>query len=129
MTIVDRPSSTRPYEPDRQTLVRDERVVKSGFWRKIRSTMGKVPFAEEAVAAFYCATDRDTPRHVRAVIFGALAYFVLPADMIPDFIVGLGFTDDATVFLAAYSAVRGYLTQDHRSRAQIFFDGGDPPHN
>jgi uncharacterized membrane protein YkvA (DUF1232 family) len=48
----------------------------------------------------------------------ALAYFVLPADMIPDFIAGLGFTDDVTVLLAAVSTVRPHIGDDHRARAK-----------
>jgi uncharacterized membrane protein YkvA (DUF1232 family) len=62
----------------------DERIVQDGFWQKARKTLGRVPFSEDAVAAFYCATDAATPMPVRATLFGALAYFVLPIDAIPD---------------------------------------------
>jgi len=79
----------------------DEQIVREGFWTKARQTLGKVPFIEEAVAAFYCATDAATPMTVRMTLFGALAYFILPFDIIPDFLVGLGYTDDAAVLLAA----------------------------
>ncbi len=34
---------------------------------------------------------------VRATLFGALAYFILPIDVIPDILLGLGYTDDAAV--------------------------------
>ena len=49
---------------------------------------------------------------------GAIAYFVTPADAIPDFIVGLGFTDDAAVLMAAISAIGRYLKPEHRARAR-----------
>ena len=52
--------------------------------------LARIPFAEDLVAAYYCALDRDTPGYVRAVLFGALAYFVLPIDVVPDFLAGLG---------------------------------------
>jgi uncharacterized membrane protein YkvA (DUF1232 family) len=97
-----------------------ERIVRRGFWNKVRSTLGKIPFTEQAVAAFYCATDGRTPVRVKAVLFAALAYFVLPADMIPDFALGLGFTDDATVLLAAMSALAPYVTEAHFERARSF---------
>ena len=66
----------------------DERRVRQEFWQKVRRTLGKVPFTEDAVAAFHCATDPSTPLRIRATLFGALAYFVMPFDVIPDFIVG-----------------------------------------
>ena len=54
------------------------------FWTKLRRVIAHIPFAEDLVAGWYCAIDRDTPTRVRAVLFGAIAYFVLPADAIPD---------------------------------------------
>ena len=70
-----------------------------------------MPFTEDAVAAFYCATDSATPLPIRATLFGALAYFVLPFDAIPDFILGLGYTDDAAVLVAAFTAARMHITE------------------
>ena len=88
-----------------------------GFWRKLRATIGFIPFSEEAVAAFYCATDPATPPGVKAILVTALAYFIMPLDMVPDFIAGLGFTDDAAVFWAAWRAVSGHITDEHKARA------------
>jgi uncharacterized membrane protein YkvA (DUF1232 family) len=98
----------------------DEQIVREKFWHKARRTLGRVPFTEEAVAAFYCATDGATPLAVRATLFGALAYFVLPFDVIPDFIVGLGYTDDAAVLLMAYTACKTHITESHRARARAW---------
>jgi uncharacterized membrane protein YkvA (DUF1232 family) len=127
MIVPHLPSPITLSEPEGEKTARDERVVATGFWPKIRATLGKVPFSEDAVAGYFCATDRRTPAHVRGVLFGALAYFVMPADMIPDFIAGLGFTDDATVLLAAISAVRGYISEAHRSQARAFLFGAETP--
>ncbi len=99
-------------------LAADERQVRQGFWRKARSTLGKVPFTEDAVAAFYCATDQATPLPIRATLFGALAYFVLPFDAIPDILLGLGYTDDAAILIAAFTAARAHITEAHRARAR-----------
>ena len=99
-------------------VAEDEAIVRAGFWHKVRATLGKVPFSEEAVAAFYCATDAATPTPIRATLFGALAYFVMPFDVIPDFFLGLGFTDDAAVLVAAFTAARTYITQAHRDKAR-----------
>jgi uncharacterized membrane protein YkvA (DUF1232 family) len=99
-------------------VLEDEAIVREGFWRKVRATLGKVPFSEEAVAAYYCATDSATPLPIRATLFGALAYFVMPFDAIPDIFLGLGFTDDAAVLVAAFTAARTYITPLHRDKAR-----------
>jgi len=129
MDIPEDPDDLAGLAPDVEKLARDEHVVKTGFWRKVRTTAGKIPFTEDAVAAYYCATDRNTPVYVKAVLMGAIAYFVTPLDVIPDFIVGLGFTDDAAVLMAAVSAIRGHLKPEHRSLARDFLDGHDQPDN
>ena len=98
----------------------DEQRVRRTFWTKARQTLGRVPFTEDAVAAFYCATDSATPLPVRATLFGALAYFILPFDVIPDFLVGLGYTDDAAVLLAAFTTCKTYITEEHRAKARVW---------
>lgn len=98
--------------------VSQEAMVREGFWRKVRQTLGRVPFTEDAVAAFHCATDSTTPLPIRATLFGALAYFIVPFDVIPDFIFGLGYTDDAAVLFAAYRAASAHITEAHREKAR-----------
>ncbi len=97
---------------------RDAERVEDGFWPKVRRFLGRVPFIEDAVAAYYCAIDPKTPFQVKAVIMGALAYFVLPTDMVPDIIAGLGFGDDAAVFYAAWRTISGHVTQEHFTKAR-----------
>jgi uncharacterized membrane protein YkvA (DUF1232 family) len=59
-----------------------------------------------------------TPVKAKAVLFGAAAYFVLPADLVPDVVVGLGFTDDATVLATALSVVGMHVKERHRALAR-----------
>jgi uncharacterized membrane protein YkvA (DUF1232 family) len=96
---------------------RSERV-RSRFWATFRKAARQIPFAEDLVAAYYCALDPATPTSVRATLLGALAYFIMPFDIIPDFIAGLGFTDDVTVLLAAIGMVRAHITSVHREAAR-----------
>ena len=102
---------------DMSRIQSDERIVRRSFWRKLSLTAGMIPFTEEAVAAYCCARDSNTPIHVKAVILGALAYFVVPTDLIPDIILGLGYTDDIAVFWAAWRAISRHITNEHRTRA------------
>ena len=48
----------------------------------------RIPFAEDLLAAYYCAFDRETPLHVQGTLIGALAYFVLPIDAMPGYHAG-----------------------------------------
>lgn len=98
----------------------DEAGVLREFWERIKKLGRKLPFAEDIVAAAYCATDPMTPSRVKLLVLGALAYFVMPIDGIPDFLPGLGFTDDAAVIAATIAAIRAHLTEAHRERAREF---------
>ncbi len=118
----DSPADDAAPEVNAVKLADDERVVEQGIWRKVRETVGKIPFTEDAVAAYYCAIDRATPLAVKAILMGALAYFIMPADVIPDFIAGLGYTDDAAVLIAAIKAIRDHLRPDHRDKASKFLE-------
>ncbi|EIM25304.1 YkvA family protein [Microvirga lotononidis] len=97
---------------------RDEEGLKRRFWAKLKRVAGKIPFAEDLVAAFFCATDPSTPRRVKLILFGAIAYFVFPADAISDFLPLLGFADDAAVLAAAITQVAGSITEEHREKAR-----------
>lgn len=103
------PSPERSSEPTQRAR---------GFWRKMRSVAARIPFAEDAVAAYYCALDRETPVRVRAAILGALAYFVLPADAVPDLLPALGFADDAAVLAATLQLVAAHVLPEHREAAR-----------
>jgi len=88
------------------------------FWKKVRETAGKVPFVDQVVAVWYCALDPATPLKARAIVLGAVAYFVLPFDVVPDVIAGLGYTDDLAIIAAAIRAIRPHITEAHRARAR-----------
>ena len=96
----------------------DEQTLKRRFWRKLRALAARLPFAEDLIAAHYCAFDRQTPVHVKAALVGALAYFVLPADVIPDVLPVIGYTDDAAMLAAAIRLVSQHITPDHREAAR-----------
>jgi uncharacterized membrane protein YkvA (DUF1232 family) len=88
------------------------------FWQKLRRVVARLPFVEDLLAAYFCALDRNTPTYVRAVLLGAVAYFILPSDMIPDLLAPLGFSDDASVIAAAIAAVGSHLQPRHRDQAR-----------
>jgi uncharacterized membrane protein YkvA (DUF1232 family) len=96
---------------------RDEATVRRGFWSKLKAVAASLPFVDQLLSAYYCAFDRDTPLHVKAALMGALAYFVLPIDIMPDVMPLLGYTDDAAVLATAVRMVAGHIKPEHRAAA------------
>lgn len=90
------------------------------FWRKLKSTVTYLPFAETFLAAFFAATDPKTPASAKAVLLGALGYFIVPIDVIPDLLGAFGYGDDIAVILAAIKAVESSITETHRERARTW---------
>jgi len=108
-------------------FARDEETVRRGFWHKARRVAARLPFAEDLLAAYYCAFDRETPLQVKAALIGALAYFVLPFDAIPDVMPMLGFADDAAVLATALRLVASHMRPEHRAAAQRAIERGLRP--
>ena len=96
----------------------DDGALRASFWAKLKRVAVQVPFAEELLAAYYCAFDKDTPTAVKATLLAAIAYFVLPIDAIPDFIPVIGYGDDAAVLAAAVKLVSDHITPAHRQAAR-----------
>jgi uncharacterized membrane protein YkvA (DUF1232 family) len=114
-------SSTAEWNGDRRSddkFARDEATVLEGFWKKLRQVAARLPMAEDLLTAYYCAFDRQTPNRVRAALLGALAYFVLPIDVMPDLLPIIGFTDDAAVLAAAIRLVWVHIQPAHREAAR-----------
>jgi len=108
-------------------LAEDRESVRRRFKAKFKQVVAKLPFAEDLLAAYYCAFDRQTPRHVQASLLGALAYFVLPFDFMPDMLPILGFTDDAAVLATAIRMVATHITPEHREAARASLKRGVEP--
>lgn len=107
-----------------ERLAKDPERVRKSFWIKLKRVVTKLPFAEDLLAAYYCAFDRETPRHVQAALLGAIAYFVLPFDFVPDMLPVLGFTDDAAVLATAIRMVSSHIKPEHRAAAHAALTRG-----
>jgi uncharacterized membrane protein YkvA (DUF1232 family) len=105
-------------------LAEDRESVRRRFWVKFKQVVAKLPFAEDLLAAYYCAFDKETPRHVQVTLLGAIAYFILPFDFIPDMLPVLGFTDDAAVLATAIRLVATHITPEHRQAARAALTRG-----
>ena len=95
-------------------------LVRRGFWPKIRRVAARVPFAEDVVALWFCALDKETPASTKALLLAALAWFVLPKPFRPRRlpIPGLLVADEAAVIAAALALARRAVQPRHREQAR-----------
>jgi uncharacterized membrane protein YkvA (DUF1232 family) len=96
----------------------DESELRRKFWRKLKREVASVPFLEDVLTAHYCAFDRNTPIHVKAMLVGAIVYFVAPDDLIPDYLPIIGFADDAAVLGMAIKLMSSHIKPEHREAAR-----------
>lgn len=87
----------------------------TSFWEKITKVGATV--MTPALKAFYIANDSDTPLWAKTILYGALAYFISPADAIPDLIPG-GYVDDIGLLTAAVATAAKYLKDEHTKKAK-----------
>jgi uncharacterized membrane protein YkvA (DUF1232 family) len=102
----------------RRRIAADEAGLRRKFWRKLKREAASIPFLEEVLTAYYCAFDRQTPLYVKALLVGAMVYFVVPDDVIPDSLSLIGLADDAAVLALAFKAVSSHVKPEHRQAAQ-----------
>ena len=126
MTAFDDAADLREAAMGREmsmdTLSEREQKVRRDFWTKLKHVAGNVPFVEDLVAAYYCAMDPATPMRVRGMLLAALAYFIMPVDLIPDIVAGLGFADDMALLTAVVGLVSSSITPVHRAAAARALD-------
>jgi uncharacterized membrane protein YkvA (DUF1232 family) len=115
MTPEDALDPSRALAPSVQRV--NEMRVSRGFWPKIRRTASRIPFAGQALSVWFAARDPETPIAAKGIMLGALAYFVLPIDAIPDIFAGIGFTDDAAVIAALVATLGANIRKRHKDQA------------
>ncbi|AZN36206.1 YkvA family protein [Iodobacter ciconiae] len=84
------------------------------FWQKIKKFALKAgrEVIEKALWLYYAAQRPETPAWAKTVIFGALAYFIMPLDAISDVIPVVGYSDDLGALAAAIGMVSMYITEE-----------------
>ena len=92
----------------------------ASFWNKIKSMGKSIPLLRNVIAMFYALTDQNTPLWVKAIIVGALGYFISPIDAVPDFLPVAGYGDDAAVVGSALAVISAYVTKEHYEKADRF---------
>lgn len=66
---------------------------------------------------YYVLRSPSVTKGDKATILGALGYFILPLDILPDFVPIVGFTDDLSAILLALHAVWKNITPEVKAAA------------
>ena len=67
---------------------------------------------------YYVLQSKDVSLQNKALILGALGYFILPIDLIPDVIPAMGFVDDGAALALAFKAVKDSVTPEIEAKAK-----------
>ncbi len=104
--------------------VLDDLYSENAFWGKLKKYAGKLgkEIMEKALWLYYVAQDPAVPLMVKATIYSALGYFILPVDAIPDTIPVVGYSDDLGVLTVAVASVIMYITPEIKRRTQERLD-------
>lgn len=112
-------NQVQAQEPER--LEADPAAIdESTFFDKLRRVLGRIPFAADLLAMYFAMRGPRTPTRVKALIAGAIAYFILPFDAIPDLAPIVGYLDDAGVIAGTLGVVEAYVLAEHRERARAW---------
>lgn len=98
-----------------------DKFEESSFWKKIIRFYSKIgkPVVEKALTLYYTLIDDDTPQWAKSIIYGALGYFILPLDLIPDLMPIVGFSDDLTAIITAITVITKFIKKEHKEKALI----------
>lgn len=97
-----------------------ENFSEDGFWDKVTHYAKKAgeKVIEPSLKMYYAAQDADTPMWAKTIIYGALGYFILPIDAIPDVAPVVGYTDDLATIAAALASVAAHVKDEHAEKAK-----------
>lgn len=90
----------------------------SSFWDKVKKIAKKAGLKVMcyALTLYYVLQKDDVPVAEKGIIIGALGYFILPIDLIPDFIAGLGYTDDIGAMLITIKKSMDYVDEEVKNK-------------
>ncbi len=98
----------------------DDLYTEKTFWQKLKDyakAAGR-EVVEKTLLLFYAAQRPEVPVWAKTVIYGALGYFILPADTIPDFTPLVGYSDDLGAITLALATVAAYINDEVRAKAR-----------
>lgn len=98
---------------------KDKHYSDKKFLTKIQRVGGKLgkEAMQAAATLFVALKSPDMPKSSKMIVLGALGYFILPVDVITDFLPLVGLTDDVTVIMLALGKVYLSITDEMKEEA------------
>lgn len=98
----------------------EEHFSEEKFWNKVQkfSKRAGTSLVYAVLLLYYTLQKPDVPLKVKATIVGALGYFILPLDIIPDLAIGVGYADDLSVVLFALVQIALYVDDEIKMQAK-----------
>nr|WP_084157458.1 YkvA family protein [Oceanobacillus manasiensis] len=98
----------------------EEHFSEEKFWKKVQKFSKKAgtSVVYAVLLLYYTLQKPDVPVKVKAIIVGALGYFILPLDVIPDIAMGVGYVDDLSVVIFALLQVAIYVDDEVKRKAK-----------
>lgn len=96
----------------------EDAYSEKGFWEKLKkyARLAGREVVEKALLLYYALQEEKAPAWAKATIVGALGYFIVPLDAIPDLTPAVGYADDLGVLVVAVAAVARYINDDVREK-------------
>ena len=109
---------TREPKPD-DIAVYSRHYNEKDFFSKIKNVASKAGAKAIYIAlTLYYSMDKASITD-KLMILGALGYFILPTDLIPDFVIGLGYTDDLAALLIVYNRLKANIDETVEEKARM----------
>src|SRR5580658_2007485 len=105
------------YAPKPLAVV--DRVLRRRLRQRLQAMAASLPFAQETITAYFCATDPRTPASVKLALLAALAGFLLPQHLIPKLLRSLVVGGDIGLLLGALQSFATHIRPEHRRRARL----------
>lgn len=98
----------------------EKHYSESSFWDKIKSVAVKAGYEliNKALQLYYAMQSPSMPAKDKAIVIAVLGYFILPVDVVPDFIPALGFADDLAALAWALKTISSNITPEVQEKAQ-----------
>lgn len=112
------------YNFEKMIEGQDQHYSDKKFLHKMKKLGGGLGYkAMQAAATLYVALlSPDMPKSSKLIVLGALGYFILPLDLVVDFLPLFGLTDDAFVILTALGKVYLSITDEMKEEAKGLID-------
>ena len=98
----------------------EKHFSESELWNKV-TKIGKsigATLMYPVLLLFNLLKSSETDLKEKTMIIGALGYFILPVDLLPDAIAGVGFTDDIAALSAIISALASCVTLEIQEQSK-----------